>query len=269
MFCEQCGEKAPDKALFCEECGTRLTPSGKPAKKSDVPPEERYDAGAEPGLPGNRPETSALAVTSGIRQDPKGKYRWMLEINLLKDITIPLTVWKILLLCGLVPLTLIIVLAIVEGNLTENMFPIFSLFGLVAAIMTALVVIGYYLVFIPIQGIRYPLVFEMDQTGICHMQMPKNQDKTELLAWLGVLAGALTGNPTVMGANLLAKSRKQLYTEFKKVRKIHVDRRKKIIKLIASDMTRNLIYASQEDFAFVQEWILKHCCRDGVTVKYR
>lgn len=269
MFCEQCGEKAPDKALFSEECGTRLAPSGTAAEKSDALPEERHDTGPEPGLREDGPEASELAVTPGIRQDLKGKYRWMIEINLLQDTTIPLTVWKILLLCCLAPLTLTIILAIAEGNLTAHLFSIFRLFGLLAAIMTALVVIGYYLVFIPIQGVRYPVVFEMDQKGICHLQMPKSQDKTELLAWLGILAGALAGNPTVVGANLLATSRKQLYTEFSKVRKIHVDSRKKIIKLIASDMTRNLIYASREDFAFVQEWILKHCRRDGVSVQYR
>lgn len=48
-----------------------------------------------------------------------------------------------------------------------------------------------------------------------------------------------------------------------------MDRRKQIIKLVAFDLTRNLIYASSEDFAFVLEHILNHCRRDGVTVKYR
>lgn len=200
--------------------------------------------------------------------DQDGAYRWLVEINLLTDTTIPFTVWKILLLCCLVPLALIIMLALVEGNLTEQLAPIFRLFGLAIVIMTALVVIGYYLVFIPIRGSRYPVVFAMDQKGIRHMQMLQSQDKTELLAWLGILAGALAGSPAVVGANLLAASRTQLYTEFKKVRKIYVDRRKRIIKLVASDMTRNLIYTSPADFAFVQEHILNHCRRDGVTVKY-
>ncbi|CQR74102.1 hypothetical protein SOV_22210 [Sporomusa ovata DSM 2662] len=268
-FCKKCGEKAPGKTLFCEACGTRLALTATAEVKDDAPPEEKHSVYAEPDLPENMPEASALAMSPGIRQDQHGTYRWLVEINLLKDSTIPLTVWKILLLCGLLPLVLMIILAIVEGNLTENLVSIFSLFGLVAAIMTALVAIGYYLVFIPIRGVRYPVVFEMDKKGISHIQMPKKQDNTELLAWLGILAGALAGNPTVVGANLLATSRKQLYTEFNKVLKIQVDRRKKIIKLIASDMTRNLIYSSQEDFEFVQEWILKHCCRDGVTVKYR
>lgn len=268
-FCEQCGEKAPGKILFCEACGTRLAPPATAVGKNDVPSEVRHGASAEPGPPENMPEASAFAVTPGIRQDQDGTYRWLVEINLLKDTTIPFTVWKILLLSCLVPLALTVVLALAEGNLTEHLFPIFRLFGLAATIVTVLVAVGYYLVFIPIRGMRYPVVFEMDPKGIRHMQMPKSQDKTELLAWLGILAGALAGNPAVVGTNLLAASRKQLYTEFKKVRKIDVDRRKKVIKLVASDMTRNLIYASQEDFEFVQEWILKHCRRDGVTVKYR
>lgn len=267
-FCEQCGAKVPGKDVFCEACGTRLTPPATAAGKNDASPEEKHGLDAESGLPEHGSEASALAATPGIRQDPDGTYRWLVEINLLKDTTIPLTVWKILLLCCLAPLALTVVLAVAEGNLTEQLIPIFRLFGLAAAIMTVLVLVGYYLFFIPLRGIHYPVVFEMDQKGIRHIQMPKRQDKTELLTWLGILAGALAGNPTVVGANLLAASRNQLYTEFKKVRKIHVHRRKKIIKLIASDLTRNLIYVSPEDFAFVQEHILHHCRRDGVTVKY-
>lgn len=175
-------------------------------EKSDALPEERHNTGPEPGLPENRQEASVLSVTPGIRQGPDGTYRWLVEINLLTDTTIPFTVWKILLLSCLVPLTLTVVLAMAEGNLLASLFPLFRLFGRAVAVMTALVAIGYYLVFIPIRGTRYPVVFAMDQKGIRHMQMPNRQDKTELLAWLGILTGALAGNPAAVGASLLAAS---------------------------------------------------------------
>lgn len=263
QFCEQCGGRVPDAIQFCEECGAPFVPAEAAGMTEHLPIAEGSEG--KELLPGSQ---EVAAGESEIRQGTDGTYRWMVEINLLKDTTIIFTVCKILLLACLVPLTLTIFLAVVEGNLMKNWLPLLELFGLAVGIVMAVTFIGYYLVFIPIQGTRYPVVFEMDRKGIRHIQMPKSQDKTQVISWLGIMAGLLAGNPTVVGSNLLAAARKQFYTPFKKVKKIEVDRQKKIIKLVDSDMGRNLIYSSGEAFQMVQEYIINHCSKD-VRVKYK
>jgi hypothetical protein len=129
----------------------------------------------------------------------------------------------------------------------------------ILAIVLALFAIGYYLVFVPIMGNRYHILFEMDEVGIRHVEMPSSVKRTELISLMGVLAGMAAGSPTAVGANLLAGSRKQMYTKFKDVRKIVVYGKKSVIKLISRDLTRNLIYTKPSNFEFIKRHILSHC----------
>ncbi len=220
MLCEKCGAELPQDAAFCEQCGTPVA--------SKLP-----------------------SITKG--QD--GKFRWQREINLLKDPTIVVTVLKITVLSTLVPLAVTIIAAMLEGSLAKDLPWILRLFFMVVGIVTGLTAFGYYLVFVPFRGAAYPVVFEMDDKGINHLEMPKRQDRAALLAWLGILAGIMAGSPSAVGANLIASSRKQLYTDFKQVRKIHVYPKRNLIKLTASNMTRNLIFAPPGELQFVLQHI--------------
>lgn len=207
-------------------------------------------------------------ISANFSKGPDGKYRWIYEINLWKDTAIPLLVLKILLLAALFPPVLLLVLSLAEGNFARTLPGAARVYLLLAGIMAGLLAVGYYLVFVPVLGGRYPVVFEMDERGVSHIQMRRGADKTALLSLLGVLAGSAAGNPAAVGANLLAGARRQMHTDFKNVRKVTVFEKKRLLRLVCSDMTRNLIYTEAVDFDFVRGFILAHC-KKGVPVKRR
>jgi hypothetical protein len=144
--------------------------------------------------------------------------RWVFVVQLWKDTQIPLTIIKVFLLAALFPALLTLVIELFEGNPRGGLRAFFMIYGITAGIILALLLIAYPLVIL-IKGGRYPVLFEMDETGITHIEMPRSARRTEIMSWVGVFIGAAARNPGVMGANLLAASRKELHTTFKQIRK--------------------------------------------------
>ncbi len=201
-------------------------------------------------------------------QGPDGSYRWIHEVRLLTDTLLPATLIKICLLASLAPPLLLAFLSLIEGTFLRDYPAFIKVFAITAGILMGLCLIAYYLVFVPVMGGRYTVVFEMDEDGISHIEMPKKTDKMFVLNTLGVMAGIASGNLSVAGANLMAASRKRMYTGFKNVRKIILYRKKGAMKLVANDMTRNLIYAPSQDLERVYQMILERCPR-GTRVKHK
>lgn len=197
----------------------------------------------------------------------RGNFRWVYEVRLLSDTMIPLALLKVLLLGCLFPVLLLTVLALAEGDLAKEFFEIVKVYFGLAGIMLGLLAIGYYLVFIPVMGNRYCILFEMNDKEISHIEMKKSVKRTELLAMLGMLAGAAAGNPAVIGANILGYSRKQMNTKFSNVRKIVLFRKRNCLKLISSDMTRNLVYIQAGDYPFVSQFIIERCNNASIKGK--
>ncbi|NDL68371.1 zinc ribbon domain-containing protein [Anaerotalea alkaliphila] len=248
MYCTKCGNQLPEEADFCPGCGTR-----------------RPDAAAQPApapLPNSGPERSyadsTRKVGDNILVGLDGKLRWVYEVNLWTDTTIPLLAWKVILLASLAPTLLMLVLGILEGSGEQILFA-FKLYGYMAVGMTILLAISYYLVFVPIiHGGKYPLIFEMDDQGVNHIQMQKGRKKAEALGFIGVLAGALAGNPTVAGAGMLAGARTSMYTPFRNVRSITAQRRRKVLRLRAG-ASENILYIHDGDFDHVLDHVRSRC----------
>jgi hypothetical protein len=200
MLCFNCGTEIPDGCRFCPKCGTTL---------------DAYTEGSSAAA-GAQPDGFYERPTRGV----DGKYRWTHEIHLLSDTTVPAAVLKVLLIACCVPAFLLLFLSILEGDFWEALPKLAAVIGGIFAIAVALFAIGYYLIFIPIMGNRYHILFEMDEIGVRHIEMPPSVKRTELISLMGVLAGMAAGSPTVVGAHLLAGPRKEMYTKFKDIRKI-------------------------------------------------
>ena len=159
-----------------------------------------------------------------------------------------------------------LVIGTVEGSPMRGLRAFAQVYGIVVGVLIGIFLIAYPL-FILVKGGRYAILFEMDAKGVRHIEMPSTVDRSELLAWVGVVAGLAARNPTVMGSNPLALSRKEMYTRFKDVRKVVVLGRKRVIKLISRDMTRDLIYAGADDFASIEAFVLRQCRPDESIVR--
>jgi len=204
--------------------------------------------------------TAGSLVTSG------DEYRWVVDVNLWRDTVLPATLLKLIALAAVFPALLLLVIETVEGNAAGGLRAAAQVYGIVAGILLVLFLVAYPASII-VKGGRYSVLFEMDAVAVRHIEMPTSADRSALLAWVGVLAGMAARDPTVMGSNLLASARREMVTRFADVRKVTIDERRHVIRLIARDLTRNLIYTPPADFDRIRDAILERCRTDVRVVR--
>ena len=187
-----------------------------------------------------------------------GVYRWRYDVNLIKNPTFFLLVWKILVF---VFLCIFAVITVHDAVSFDNFYPDrflnnLKFMGYIIIGITVVSILGY-LLYAAIMGFKYCVIFEMDESGINHRQIPSQAKKAKKIAKATVFAGAASGSFSTMGAGMGA-ARTEMYSDFSKVRKIKVIRRRNTIKLNAP-FSHNQVYASKEDFDFVEEYITSRC----------
>ncbi len=198
-------------------------------------------------------------VTENIYYCPDGKYRWIYELNMLKNPVILLTIWKIFGILILIQIALSFLLAVFEGDIsfwfTDYLFT--PGFLIVPGILFGLSIIAY-LILAGIYGWQYIVLFEMDQNGVNHIQMPKQFEKAEALGWITAMAGLATGSFTTAGAGILAGSKSVSSSTFEYVKKVIGKKNFHCIKLNEL-LEKNQIYVADEDYDFVWDFITKKC----------
>lgn len=183
-----------------------------------------------------------------------GVYRWTYAFHMLKNPIIILTVWKIFLYIILGLWVVFGLIGIVDtGSVTTAFVRQAQELVLPAIILFVLSAVGY-LVLAGIYGLKYYVLFEMDEEGIRHIHMAKQFKKAQALSWLTVMAGVAAGKPGTVGTGLLSATKNEMYSEFSKVRKMKVIRPFHTIKL-GAPLSHNQIYANGEDFDFVLNYI--------------
>lgn len=236
MQCQACGTELTDNAAFCENCGASAA----------IP---------EP-LPEGIMENSA--AEDGVR-------RWMFELNLWKNPTVAITVFKVVALAALFPALLTLVLGIMEGDGAGALMVFIKIYGGLLVGMSLLMVLGYSLV-AAINGGKYCVIFEMDDQGVRHTQLQKQFDRAQAMGLLTSLMGMMANSPATMGAGLLAASKQSTYSRFGNVRSVTVNSRRRVVYLTTKQMVHNQIYAEKEDFEEIVAHILAHVPKT-VTVK--
>lgn len=193
-------------------------------------------------------------IYKGIKETGTNHYTWVYDMNLLKEPIVFVTVLKILILSIQVPVLLLLILALFEGNLQSDIGKIFMVELVLLGIVFLLSVVGYYLIYMPIHGVRYLILYEMDAYKIRFIESGKHQKRNQIFNYIGIAAGFMIGDMTVVGASLLANARRQMTTEYKDILKIIIYKRR-YIKLISKDMTRNLICYEAGDQEFIVNFI--------------
>ena len=192
---------------------------------------------------------------SHIKKYDDGSYRWVYEFDMLKNPIILLTVLKIFLIV-LVGIWVVFSLFRI-GN--DGFFGAFALqtreLLIPAAILFGLSIMAY-IILACIYGWKYCVLFEMNETGIRHIQMEKQYKKAQALGWLTAMAGAAAGKPGMAGTGLLAATKNEQATEFSKVKRMRSFKAFHTIKL-DSLLNHNQIYAEPENVNFVLEYISK------------
>ena len=190
-----------------------------------------------------------------VRLCSDGKYRWVYEMNLLKNPTIFFTVLKVMMIS--VGIVWLFGMVIGLGDMSLDYFLFWTkLTGIMIGIFFVLTIIGV-LITAAILG-KYVVLFEMDENEVVHIQMPRQVKKAEVIGFITVLVGAMAKNPTTMGTGMLAASKTKSTSVFANVRRVKARRRFNLIK-VNQLLDKNQVYVADEDFDFVYNFIKSRC----------
>lgn len=198
-------------------------------------------------------------VTPNIYLCPDNKYRWAYELNMLKNPVILFTVLKIFGIVFLVITAFQFLLAVFDGD--GYLFT--PQFLIIPGIFIGLSLLGYFILAC-LYGFKYMVLFEMDDEGITHRQMPGQFKKAEAMGWLTAAAGIVTGNMSAAGAGLLASCKESSHSGFDNVKKV-VNKRHFDAIMVNETIERNQVYAGKEDFDFVWQYITSRCIKAKIV----
>ena len=198
-------------------------------------------------------------VTKNIWRCQDGVYRWTYEYDMLKNPTILLTVWKVLGLSIGIVMLLYFLTDLFDGGFrsAEDWLGLGKLFLVMAGIMLCLSIIAY-LILGYLYGWKYQVLFEMTAEYVRHIQMPKQFKKAQAIGWITALVGVMAGKPTATGAGLTASARSTMTTELKNVASVIIRKSRNTIH-VNQKLDHNQVYAEDEDFDFVADFLKKHC----------
>ena len=115
-----------------------------------------------------------------------------------------------------------------------------------------------YLIYAAILGGKYIVYFEMDENRVVHAQLPRQFNKMKRLAGVAIIAGFLTQNLTLMGNSFLASTHSSTISNWKAVKSVKSVRGRHVI-YVNETLFKNQVYAEDEDFNFVENYIRQHC----------
>lgn len=192
---------------------------------------------------------------TGLLTDHSGKYRWIYEMPMMKSFFLLFEVWKAIGMTAFIVFLLLLVIGLITGGGTAGIIGSLQMSLLVLGIFLVLSLPAYYIV-TKANNNMYTVLFEMDDSGIDHIQI--KTEKARALEALTVFVGKQTGNRTTTAAGLLSASGSSLYSRFEKVKKIKAVREKNLI-ILNGRLIRNQVYVDDENFDFVYTYIKDHC----------
>lgn len=217
-------------------------------------PGSHEPAGARSFIPTCGYSSMSDQFDGGVTLCLDGKYRWVYEMSLLRNATIPLLLLKVLFITFAIVEAIMLSIGLFSGDdVVEMLVVSLQMGGIALLILLPLGALAYVLYAWHI-GWYYCVLFEMDDEGVLHAQQENQVKKAGLLADMAVLAGLAAGNPTAAGAGLLARTNSSMYTEFADVRRLGSARGRNVIYV-----NNNQVYVSDEDFDFVWSYIKDRC----------
>jgi len=186
-----------------------------------------------------------------------GKYRWVYELNMYKSTAIIRELCRVFIITITIVLGFLFIMNIMDNGLMEALEFVAQAAVVLFGIFLVLGIVGY-LIFAYIIGGKYCVVFEMDEKGINHRQHDKHVKKVRLIGAITGAAGAAGGSLSAAGAGILAASRTSLHTCFEDVKELEILPEENLIR-VNETLNRNQVYAEDEDFAFVANYIKARC----------
>lgn len=170
------------------------------------------------------------------------------------------TVLKIFGICVGIVVLFVNLLFLLDSNVSfgDVLFQSETKYAAIAfLIFFAVVILSYYIV-AKMHGGKYIVLFEMDDKQIVHQQMDSQFQKMQAINWLTFMAGAVSGNYSMMGLSINNSVRSSVTSEYVNVRKVIPKKRLNTIK-VNELLEHNQIYVCDDDFNFVLDYLQSHC----------
>ena len=189
---------------------------------------------------------------------PDGKYRWVYDVPMLKNLSILFEVfWVLGVSFGIVWL-FVLLLGGCESNFRlSELWDITRGFLILIAVFLVLGCVAYFFVSW-YYGWKYSILFIMDEKEVVHKQLPGTEGKARAIGKLTALGGVAGGKPGMVGMGILAATRTSMSTSYSSVRCIIPCRRQHLIKM-RERFSRNMVFVADEDFDFVYQYLCDHC----------
>ena len=200
-------------------------------------------------------EEEAPERRTSFQPDPDGKYRWVYELPMKHSFFLLYEVWRVFFVTAGIVAVLFAVMAVISGDSFRSFIMSLLVLMGVTLFLILLSIPAYWIVTKAENG-KYTVLFEMDGNGVDHIQI--KTDKSRALEILTLLAGQAVRRPSVIGTGMIQAAGGSLYTPFESVRVIEVVPQKHLIRLNGR-WKRNQVYADEETFDEVYEFIRAHC----------
>ena len=193
-----------------------------------------------------------------------GKYHWKYDLHMLKNPSVLFDVYKALgmtlLITGFI---IFLIQACSTGFHLEDVGFVLKIMGIMVAIFFVLGILGY-LLYAALSGWVYTVNFIMDEKGVVHQQSPRSEKVGRRIGCLTVLVGLFARKPGVMGTGMLAASNTSMSSDFSSVRKVKARRWMNTI-MVNEPFAKNRVYACDEDFDFVYQYISSRCPKAKIS----
>ena len=194
--------------------------------------------------------------SANIKYCNDGKYRWVYELSMYSNSAILKECYRVFFVAVAV-IGLIVFFASLGDGFSKALTAAMYAVGITGCIFLVLVLVGY-LILAFMYGGKYCVLFEMSEDGVLHAQQEKQVKKAKLLGAITALTGAAGGRIGTVGTGILVGARTQMASKFASIKVIEAVSGSHLIRLNGA-LDRNQVYAEDEDFGFVLNYIVSHC----------
>ena len=198
-------------------------------------------------------------MNTSVEKNINESFTWKYDVNLFKDPTILLLVYKVLFLSCIICFFLVSCIAMCDDGIDGliDIIPDAKTLLTITLIVIGLGLVGY-LLYAVIMGGEYCIMFTMDQKHIVHEQIPKQAKKSKIISFLLVLAGLLAKRPSSVGTGMITAAHTKTISTFEDVILVKAVRQFNMIK-VNEKFTKNRVYVNSDDYDFILDFIVKHC----------
>ncbi|MCR5407693.1 MAG: hypothetical protein K6E61_01115 [Bacteroidales bacterium] len=192
-----------------------------------------------------------------VRLCEDGKYRWTHPLDLKKNPTILILVYKLFGIFFSIPLLYLVVRAAIEGDWAWAWDNSIKIWLIVMAVFAVIVYLSYRIV-VGLYGGKYIVHFTMDSGQLTYRQDAVQEERSRKFGLLVFLVGLVSEEPSTMGQGMYLASGSVHTAPLDKIRRIRPCRSQQLIKL-SQGLFQNRVYVQDEDFDRILDFLRQHC----------